>query len=124
MGNIPIPEFLWDFLAPLDFQEVTARDLGEMPESPPKVLLWHALWSGMGSSGSVLRGGGPLGANGYLFPIPKNAVKASMIVRLNKCHRFEPPRFSLPSVEDLAFLIQAHSMGLPRLSSGSPVWAT
>ena len=64
-----------------------------------------------------------MGANGYLFPIPKNAVKASMIVhlvRLNKFHRFEPPRFSLPSVEDLAFLIQAHSMGLPRLSPGSP----
>ena len=41
------------------------------------------------------------------------------LVRLNKCHRFRPPRFSLPSVEDLAFLIQAHSMGLPRLSLGS-----
>ena len=25
VGNIPIPEFLWDFLAPLDFQEVTDR---------------------------------------------------------------------------------------------------
>ena len=80
-------------------------------------------WSGTGSSGNVLMGGGgPLGPNGYLFPIPKNAVKASMIVhlvRLNKCHHFGPPRFSLPSVEDLAFLIQAHSMGLPRLSPGS-----
>ena len=68
-------------------------------------------------------GGGPLGPNPYLFPIPKNAVKASMIVHLvclNKCHRFELPRFSLPSVEELAFLIQAHSMGLPRLSLGSP----
>ena len=76
----------------------------------------------MGSSGSVLRGGGPQGPNGYLFPIPKNAVKASMIVhlvRLNKCNQFCPPRFSLPSVEDLAFLIQAHSMGLSRLSLGS-----
>ena len=41
------------------------------------------------------------------------------LVRLHKCHRFNPPRFSLPSVEDLAFLIQAHSMGLPRLSPGS-----
>ena len=41
------------------------------------------------------------------------------LVRLNKCHRFCPPRFSLPSVEDLAFFIQAHSMGLPRLSLGS-----
>ena len=42
------------------------------------------------------------------------------LVRLNRCHRFGPPRFSLPLVEDLAFLIQAHSMGLPRLSLGSP----
>ena len=32
VGNITIPEFLWDLLAPLDFQEVTSRDLGEMPQ--------------------------------------------------------------------------------------------
>ena len=64
-----------------------------------------------------------MGLNGYLFPIPKNEMKASMIVHLvhlNKCHRFEPARFSLPSVEDLAFVIQAHSMGLPNLSLGTP----
>ena len=64
-----------------------------------------------------------MGPNGYLFPIPKNEVKVSMIVHLvclNKWHRFEPPRFSLPSVEDLAFLVQAHSMGLPNLSLGTP----
>ena len=42
------------------------------------------------------------------------------LVRLNKYHHFEPSRFSLPSVEDLAFLIQAHIMGLPNLSLGSP----
>ena len=36
VGSIPIPEFLWDSLAPLDFQEVTARDLGEMPEISPE----------------------------------------------------------------------------------------
>ena len=41
------------------------------------------------------------------------------LVRLNKCHQLRPPRFSLPSVEDLAFFIQAHSMGLSRLSLGS-----
>ena len=38
LGNIPIPEFLWDFLAPLDFQEVTDRDLGEMPQISPEGL--------------------------------------------------------------------------------------
>ena len=39
VGNIPIPEFLWDFLAPLDFHEVTDRDLGEMPEISPEGLI-------------------------------------------------------------------------------------
>ena len=39
VGNIPIPEFLWDFLAPLDFQEVTDCDLGEMPEISPEGLI-------------------------------------------------------------------------------------
>ena len=39
VGNIPIPEFLCDFLAPLDFQEVTARDLGEMLEISPEGLI-------------------------------------------------------------------------------------
>ena len=124
VGNIPIPEFLWDSLAPLDFQEVTARDLGEMPEiSPEGLIMARAL-----VRDRVLRqcaeGGGPVGPNGYLFPIPKNAVKASMIVhlvRLNKCRLFGPPRFSLLSVEDLAFLMQAHSMGLPIFRWGHPV---
>ena len=40
------------------------------------------------------------------------------LVRLNKQRCFYPPRFSLPSVEDLAFLLQAHNMGLSRLSLG------
>ena len=37
LGNIPIPEFLWDFLAPLNFHEVTARDWGTcqiLPRGP------------------------------------------------------------------------------------------
>ena len=123
VGNIPIPEFLWDFLAPLDFQEVTDRDLGEMPEISPEGLIMARALVRDGVLRQCARGGGgPQGPNGYLFPIPKNAVKASMIVhsvRLNKCHQFRPPRFSLPSVEDLAFLIQAHNMGLSRLSLGS-----
>ena len=39
VGNILMPEFFWDFLAPLDFQEVTARDLGEMPKISPEGLI-------------------------------------------------------------------------------------
>ena len=123
LGNIPIPEFLWDFLAPLDFQEVTASDLGETPEISPEGLIMARALVRDGVLRQCAGGGGGLGPNGHLFPIPKSAVNASMIVhlvRLNKCHRFEPLRFSLPSVEDLAFLIQAHSMGLPSLSLGTP----
>ena len=40
LGNIPIPEFWWDFLAPLDFWDVTPRDLGEMPEIS-HVIRWQ-----------------------------------------------------------------------------------
>ena len=32
VGNIPIPEFNWDLLAPLDFSHVAARNLGTMPD--------------------------------------------------------------------------------------------
>ena len=107
------------FLAPLDFQEVTDHYLGEMPEVSPEGLIMARALVRDGVLRQCAEGGGHHGPNGDLFPIPKNAVKASMIVqlvRLNKCHRFRPPRFSLPSVEDLAFLTQAHSMGLSRLS--------
>ena len=123
VGNVPIPEFLWDFLAPLDFQEVTSRDLGEMPEISPEGLIMARALVRDGVLRQCAEGGGPMEPNGYLFPSPKIAVKDSMIMHLvclNKCHCFEPPRFSLPSVEDVAFLIQAHSMGLPNLSLGTP----
>ena len=98
MGNIPFPEYLWALLAPLGFQEVTSRDYGEMPDISPEGLIM--------APGSlrdrVLRqyaegGGGVL--RGYLFPIPKNEVNASMIVHLvhlNKCHGFEPPPSNFP----------------------------
>ena len=71
VGNIPIPEVLWDLLAPLDFQEVTARDLGEMPEiSPEGLIMARALLTDR-----VLRqcaeGGGSLGAKPLLVPHPQ-----------------------------------------------------
>ena len=47
VGNIPVPEFLWEFLAPLDFQEVTARDLGDMPEISPEGLLQRSEGGGV-----------------------------------------------------------------------------
>ena len=98
MGNIPIPEVLWDFLAPLDFQEVTAPDLGETADLSPEGLIMARALVRDGVLRQFAEGEGPLGPNGYLFPIPKNAVKASMIVHLvhlNKCHYFEPPGISL-----------------------------
>ena len=39
VGNIPIPEFIWDLLPPLDFSHVAARDLGSMPDISPEGLI-------------------------------------------------------------------------------------
>ena len=64
------------------------------------------------------REGGGGKPNGYMFPVPKNSTKASMIVHLvksNKDHKHKPASFSLPSVEDLVFFIKLHSTGLPQL---------
>ena len=40
------------------------------------------------------------------------------LVRFNKEHAFRPTSFAVPTVEDLAFLIQVHSMLLPQLALG------
>ena len=37
------------------------------------------------------------------------------LVQFHKGHRHKPPSFALPTLEDLAFLIQIHTMNLPRL---------
>ena len=39
VGNNPIPKFIWDLLAPLDFSHVAARDLGSMPDISPEALI-------------------------------------------------------------------------------------
>ena len=36
VGNIPIPVFIWDLLAPLDFSHVAVRDLGSRPDISPE----------------------------------------------------------------------------------------
>ena len=41
------------------------------------------------------------------------------LVRFNRQHQSRPHNFCLPFVEDLAFLVQVHSMLPPRLSMGS-----
>ena len=58
VGNIPIPEFLWDFLAPLDFQDVTGRDLREMPEISLEGLIMARALVRDGVLRNVLGGGG------------------------------------------------------------------
>ena len=118
VGSIAIPDFVWDMLAPSDFSLVASRDVRSMRQMSAEGLTMAralvrdgvlSLWEG---------GGKP---NGYLFPVPKNSSKASMIVhlvRFNKEHAFKPTSFNLPIVEDLAFLIQVHNMLLPELSLG------
>ena len=72
VGNIPMPEFLWDFLAPLDFQEVTARDLGEMPEiSPEGLIMARALVRDGVLQQCAEGGGGSPGAQRLLVPHPQ-----------------------------------------------------
>ena len=66
------------------------------------------------------RGGG--GGDGYLFPMPKNASKASMLVHLvhfnKQQHTCRPHSFCLAFVEDLAILVQIHSMLPPQVVFG------
>ena len=67
--------------------------------------------------------------NGWLFPVPKNREKASMIVHLvnfSSPHKAKPASFTLPVVEDLAFLISAHHMsaGSGHLSLPPPLVAS
>ena len=113
VGNIVIPEFIWDSLAPLDFSRVVVRDLGSMPDiSPEGLIMARALVR----DGVLKPCGG--GGDGYFFPVPKNASKASMIVhlvRFNKQHTCRRHIFCLHSVEDLGFLVQIHSMLPPQV---------
>ena len=89
-----------------------------IPTPPPTALIMAPAFVRDG----VLKPRGGRGPNRYLFPVPKNATKASMIVHLvlfNKLHQSKPHSFCLPYVEDLAFLVQVHSMLPPRLSMSS-----
>ena len=118
IGSISIPPFIWNFLAPEDFESVASRDLGSMRSMSEDGLVMARALVHDGVL-SVWEGGG--GANGYMFPVPKNSTKASMIVHLvkfNKAHEHKPASFGLPSVEDLALMVQVHSLQLPRLALG------
>ena len=76
VGNIPIPEFLWDFLAPLDFQDVTTRDLGEMPEISPEGLIMARALVRDGVLRQCAEGGGGSPGTEWLFvPHPQKCRK-------------------------------------------------
>ena len=71
VGNIPIPDLLWDLLAPIDFQDVTSHDLGEMPEISQEGLI---MASALARDGVLrpCRGGGLMGGRmATFFPFPK-----------------------------------------------------
>ena len=113
MGNIPIPQCILDLLAHLDFSHVALCDLRTMPNISLEGIIMARAFVRDG----VLKLCGGRCTNPYLFPVPKNATKASMIVHLvcfNKQHQSKPHSFGLPSVEDLAFLVQGHSMPPPQ----------
>ena len=58
VGNIPIPEFIWDLLAPLDFSHVAARDLGSMGYISPEGLIMARALARDGFLKPCERGGG------------------------------------------------------------------
>ena len=39
VGNIHVPQFLWDFSTPTVFQDVTSRDSGDLPEISQEGLI-------------------------------------------------------------------------------------
>ena len=110
VGSINIPPFIWHAVVPEEFSSIATRRLqGIRPVSGDGLRMARAL-----VRDGVLRPcGASLPANGWLFPVPKNHEKASMIVHLvkfNDEHTAKPASFTLPVVEDLAFLISVHHM--------------
>ena len=108
VGSIRIPDFIWHAVAPNDVLSVSTRALpGIQNISPEGLVMARALVR----DGVLTRCPSNLPPNGWLLPVPKNSEKASMIVHLvqfNKQHANRPPSFTLPVVEDLAFLIELH----------------
>ena len=67
-GNIPIPDFIWDLVAPLDFSHVAARDLGTMPDISPEVLIMARALVRDEVLKPCERRGGPNGFSFFQFP--------------------------------------------------------
>ena len=110
IGHINIPSFIWHAVAPDDTLEIAGRQLRDVRSiSSEGLVMARALVR----DGVLAPCHTDLPPNGWLFPVPKNSEKASMIVHLvefNRQHSSKPPSFSLPVVEDLASLIQLHFM--------------
>ena len=108
VGNIRIPDFIWHAVAPNDVLSVSTRALPGIRNIFPEGLV---MARALVRDGILTRCPSNLPPNGWLFPVLKNSEKASMIVHLvqfNKQHANRPPSFTLPVVEDLAFLIELH----------------
>ena len=108
IGHINIPSFIWHAVAPDDTLEIASRQQRNIRGiSSEGLVMARALVR----DGVLAPCQAALPPNGWLFPVPKNSEKASMIVHLvefNRQHSSKPPSFSLPVVEDLASLIQLH----------------
>ena len=108
IGHISIPSFIWHAVAPDDTLEIASRQLRNIRGiSSEGLVMARALVR----DGVLAPCQAALPPNGWLFPVPKNSEKASMIVHLvefNRQHYSKPPSFSLPVVEHLASLIQLH----------------
>ena len=105
IGHINIPSFIWHAVASDDTLEIASRQLRNIRGiSSEGLVMARALVR----DGVLAPCQAALPPNGWLFPVPKNSEKASMIVHVvefNRQHSSKPPSFSLPVVEDLASLI-------------------
>ena len=109
-GSINIPPFVWHAVVSEEFSAIASCRLqGIRPVSRGGLRMARAL-----VRHGVLQPCDPsLPPNGWLFPVPKNRKKASMIVHLvnfNSQHKAKPASFTILVVEDLALLIFAHHM--------------
>ena len=108
MGKVKIPQEVWDSLVPKAFGHHSRSDaLKNKPLSTHALKMLRAIAR---DNPSVFRASdGGKGPNCWAFVIPKNAIKASFIfhlVELNAKDPCKPPSFTLPTLEELAYLMQ------------------
>jgi hypothetical protein len=114
-GAVPIPQEMWDALAPADFA-TRANLVPSLPHSSNPTL--HALASKLVQDGLLLKAPPNMSPNTKAFLIPKTSEKVSLIVDmrlLNSLCGKPHVNFKLPSLDDLAqmcSLIRSHRLSL------------